>query len=892
MNLLVVSLLSLLFGIVCSSPLYSQMGLQCDLSTKSARFDCHPDPNPNQGNCQARGCCWGSTTNLVSKTGNPNLRQGIPYCYFPQNYNGYNISSLKQTDYGYRAMLTRSTPSGWPDDIKTLTMDVWLETSKRLHFKIFDGASSRYEVPIKVPKPPGYRSSDVDYDVKFRKMPFGFTVTRKSSGAILFDTTTVAGPLIFADQFIEISSATDTGLIYGLGEHRARLLHNASAMWQQYVMWSRDQPPAGNINLYGVHPFYLTMEKDGQSHGVFLLNSNAMEVELQPFPAITFRTIGGVLDMYVFLGPTPDSVIQQYTAVIGLPVMPPYWALGFQLCKYGYNSAAHLKDVITRNRQLGIPYDVQWSDIDYMKLHLDWTYDSDGGFPGLPDIVNDLHNHSQKYVIIVDPGIGNMFPGKYAPYDEGIKEDVFIRNSSGGVLVGQVWPGTTVFPDFTNPKTADWWYNQAKQFHDVVPFDGLWTDMNEPSNFVTGSTQGCTKGKLDNPPYAAHVGDCLPCKTVCPSARQYISSHYNLHNLYGTTEAIASSSALKRIRGKRSFVVTRSSYPGLGHHAFHWTGDVSSNWDDLSYSVPAILEFQFFGIPFVGADICGFLGDTTEELCIRWMQVGAFYPFMRNHDDIHGREQDPAVWSSNAQQIMKSVTELRYSLLPFMYTQFYYSNINGSPVIQPLFFVYPTDAQTYGIDEQFLWGSSILVSPALHENQYSVKAYFPADQWYDIYDGHLAFDSSGQWQTLKAPLEKINVHVRGGSIIATQRPAVNTVLARKNPFGLIVAFDSKKLAKGCLFWDDGDSIDTVENGKYNMIHFNATMGKITSEVVSTGYAAEMKLDNIQVFGVPNGPSTVTVNGQTAVFQYNTDMKVLSIDQFSADLLKPLVVLCN
>jgi len=136
MNLLVVSLLSLLFGIVCSSPLYSQMGLQCDLSTKSARFDCHPDPNPNQGNCQARGCCWGSTTNLVSKTGNPNLRQGIPYCYFPQNYNGYNISSLKQTDYGYRAMLTRSTPSGWPDDIKTLTMDVWLETSKRLHFKV------------------------------------------------------------------------------------------------------------------------------------------------------------------------------------------------------------------------------------------------------------------------------------------------------------------------------------------------------------------------------------------------------------------------------------------------------------------------------------------------------------------------------------------------------------------------------------------------------------------------------------------------------------------------------------------------------------------------------------------------------------------------------------
>jgi len=137
MNTAVISLLPLLFCVVWSSPLYySQQGLQCDMPSKASRFDCHPDPNPNQGNCVARGCCWRSAADTMLKKGHRNLGQGIPFCYFPQNYNGYNISSLKETDYGYTAVLTRSAPSGWPDDIKTLAMEVRLETAQRLHFKV------------------------------------------------------------------------------------------------------------------------------------------------------------------------------------------------------------------------------------------------------------------------------------------------------------------------------------------------------------------------------------------------------------------------------------------------------------------------------------------------------------------------------------------------------------------------------------------------------------------------------------------------------------------------------------------------------------------------------------------------------------------------------------
>jgi len=141
MKTLVISFLPLLFGIVWSSPLYyklfhNEMGMQCDLPSTSARFDCHPDPNPLQSNCVARGCCWRSANDVEITKGKPRRGQGIPFCYFPQNYDGYSISSLKETDYGYRAVLTRTSSSGWPDDVKTLTMDVWMETSKRLHFKV------------------------------------------------------------------------------------------------------------------------------------------------------------------------------------------------------------------------------------------------------------------------------------------------------------------------------------------------------------------------------------------------------------------------------------------------------------------------------------------------------------------------------------------------------------------------------------------------------------------------------------------------------------------------------------------------------------------------------------------------------------------------------------
>lgn len=171
-----------------------------------------------------------------------------------------------------------------------------------------------------------------------------------------FDTTGLYSPIIFSDQFIQISTKLSTGLVQGIGEHQTKVILNATSSRQRYSLWTRDQAPNFNANLYGAHPVYLQLEKDSQASGVFLLNSNAMDIDLTPVPAATFRTIGGILDFFIYAGPTPSQVVSQHSSVIAKPFLPPYWSLGFHLCRYGYESAKNLKAVIDRNRAIGMPY--------------------------------------------------------------------------------------------------------------------------------------------------------------------------------------------------------------------------------------------------------------------------------------------------------------------------------------------------------------------------------------------------------------------------------------------------------------------------------------------------------------------------------------------------------
>ncbi|XP_078690863.1 lysosomal alpha-glucosidase-like isoform X4 [Branchiostoma floridae x Branchiostoma belcheri] len=852
--------------------------VQCPDEDNAHRFDCFPEAIATQAKCEARGCCWRKPD-----------ANGVPFCYFPPTFPSYVLGEVQPTPLGASAVLRRNGSSPYPQDANQLSIVLRMETDGRLHLVLNDTASRRYEVPIATPAATTKAAAPL-YDVEYSHNPFGIVVKRRSNGRVLLNTT--VAPLIYADQFLEMSTSLPSGNVYGLGEHRGPLRHKTG--WIRIPFWARDKQAAEAkedvTNLYGSHPFYLCVEDDGQAHGVFLLNSNAMEVILQPAPALTWRTIGGILDFYILLGPDPNSVIQQYWDVIGYPMMPPYWALGFHLCRWGYGSANRTLDIAQKMRNAGIPQDTQWNDIDYMQSHLDWTRD-EAKFWELPAVVKNLHEHGQHYIMIVDPGISNVQKaGTYPPYDVGLKRGVFINDTNGNPIVGRVWPGDTTFPDFTNPITQQWWLEMAADFHKEVPFDGMWIDMNEPSNFVDGSTHGCPDNELEKPPYtpAVNLFRRLSWRSLCASSVQHLGTHYNLHSLYGLFHASSSRNALVSIRGKRPVVISRSTFPSSGRHGGHWLGDNKSTWRDMYYSIPGLLNMNMFGIPLVGADICGFGGDTNEELCLRWQQLGAFYPFSRNHNTLGAKPQEPIVWSAATQQAIRSVLLTRYSLLPHLYFLFHRANKMGEAVARPLFFEYPTDSHTWGVDTQFLWGDSLMVTPVLEQEATKVTAYFPNDTWYDFYSGRPVVPV-GQNVTLDAPRDTINLHLRGGAILVTQQPAMTTTASRQNQFGLVVALNRTLEAWGGLFWDDGDTLDTEGKKEFTMIKFFSSRNTISSQVTMSGFPGtkDMTLGSIRVNGVSQEPHTVMANKQAVDFSYVQDAQMLSLNNLTLPLSQPI-----
>ncbi|XP_048465298.1 lysosomal alpha-glucosidase isoform X2 [Rhincodon typus] len=787
----------------------------CSGILEGHRFDCYPERDRvvTRELCEQRACCFIQVP--------PNLA-GVPWCFYPPNFPSYTLRNQTPTELGEAGELLRWNKTYYPRDVFKLQLNVMFEADNRLHIQINDSLNPRYEVPIDVPKATRKAKNPL-YTVEYSEDPFGIIVKRTSTGTVLLNTT--VAPLFFADQFLQMSTSLPSVYIYGLGEHRASFLQ--SVQWNTLTFWARDSVPREFVNLYGVHPFYLSLEPDGMSHGVFLLNSNAMDVVLQPAPALTWRTIGGILDFYVFMGPDPSSVIQQYLEVIGLPAMVPAWGLGFHLCRWGYGSSNATWEMVKQMRKAGIPQ---------------------------------------------DPAISSVQPpGSYWPYDEGLKQGVFINNVSGSPLIGKVWPGLTAFPDFTNPNTDQWWFQNLLQLHKAVPFDGLWIDMNEPSSFVDGSETGCPSNELENPPFIPGVlGGTLRSQTICASAKQSASTHYNVHSLYGLMEAKASASALVKIRKKRPFVISRSTFPSQGRYSGHWLGDNESKWKDMYFSIAGILNFNMFGIPLVGADICGFRGSTTEELCIRWMQLGAFYPFSRNHNTENEKAQDPIAFSESAQEAMKRALFIRYSLLPYLYTLFHHSHVFGETVARAILFEFPEDRNTYSIDKQFLLGSYLLVSPVLEAGAVTVMAYFPRGVWYDFYTGS-ALRSTGEYVKLSAPLDTINLHLREGAIVPTQEPATTIWVSSGNPLHLLVALSQNASAKGCLFWDDGESLDTYERNAYTYIEFAVEKNQLISKVVHVNIEATyIKVNTLSVYGVTFRPSKVIVNQRPASFSYSSN----------------------
>ncbi|XP_071751949.2 sucrase-isomaltase, intestinal [Centroberyx gerrardi] len=852
---------------------------QCPSIPLAERVDCFPDAGASKQKCEQRGCCWG-----------PLDERNVPWCFFSSNH-GYTVESVDTSDlHAIKAHLKRKdSPSLFGADIEELSFHAILKSHNRLQFKISDARKQRFEVPHEhVNTPNSHPSSPISNVLEITHKPFGLIVRRRENKKVLFDTT--IGPLVFSDQYLQLSARLPSHNIYGLGEHvHQNYRHDTN--WRTWPIFARDAfPNGGTHNLYGHYPFFLCLEDhSGKSFGVFLMNSNAMEVTLQPAPAVTFRAIGGVLDFYILFGDTPEQVVQEFTLLIGRPVIPPYWSLGFQLSRWDYGSLDEVKNTVERNRAVGLPYDIQYTDIDYMEDKKDFTYDT-VKFSELPQFADYLHEKGQRYILILDPAIATskrVGNASYGSYDRGTEKNAWVTESDGKTpLLGEVWPGETVFPDYTSPNCIDWWVDEYERFFQEIKHDALWIDMNEVANFKKGSTKGCADNNLNYPPYTPKILDeVMYSKTLCMDAKQYWGSHYDVHSLYGYSMVLASEKALQRVfGGNRTLMLTRSSFPGVGKYSGHWLGDNAANWNDIKWAIPGMLEFGLFGVPYIGADICGFFDDSSEELCRRWMQVGAFYPFSRNHNAQGYKPQDPAAFgpASKLVESSKHYLNIRYTLLPYLYTLFYRAHTAGETVVRPVMHEFYSDSATWSVDRQFLWGKHLLITPVLDPGVDRVRAYIPDAVWYD-YETLERVTARKQHVDMHLPADKLGLHIRGGAILPTQRPAVTTTESRRNPMGLIVALDDNQQAAGELFWDDGDSRETVETGNHMHYNFSVVYGVLFLEVTSDGFTDPNNLmfENITVLGVSYPPVSVTVtqsNITTTLSAVNTtydpDKKVL------------------
>ncbi|XP_054716846.1 probable maltase-glucoamylase 2 [Uloborus diversus] len=671
----------------------------------------------------------------------------------------------------------------------------------------------------------------------------------------------------------------------------------------------------GQKNLYGVHPFYLCVEKDQKSHAVLLLNSNAMEATLMPAPAISFRTIGGVLDFFLIVGDNPEHVIQLYTSLVGRPRMPPYWALGFQLSRYGYDNMENLKRAINRTRSAGIIQEVQYLDIDHFEGNKDFTYDKER-FKDLPEFITDTKKqYGLKWIIILDPAIPAAT--NYDVYEEGIKKKVYVERSppwskemfpehvrNETAVYGKVWPADVVaFPNFFRDETADWWTESIVKYHDTLAFDGLWIDMNEPASFETNSDHPfycesswdpppeecwslkCPTSALEDPPYnplKSSGTTRLSTMTLCMESQHAVNSdtsfkHYDVHSLYGWSQSIPTIKAAVQATGTRSVVISRSTFPSSGQFAGHWLGDNRSIWPDLHRSIIGMLEFNLFGIPYIGADVCGFNGDTTPEMCKRWMQLGAFYPFFRNHNGKDQREQDPLALGPDVAAASKDAVDRRIRLNPYLYTLFYRAHMDGSTVVRPVFHEFPEDEIALSLDTQFMWGCSLLITPILKEGAKSVPVYLPNDEWwYFLYEESVKEPVSSTYVSKSSTEKHIPLHVRGGTVlpIGTKVHGPESKELSNSHIQLYV-FPKNGRAKGELFVDDGISNENIEKRPYFIFTFDYQNCSLTIDsIINHSVLVSPTLDSIVVFGVGN-IANVYSEHQVLKFYMDDEKKIMT-----------------
>ena len=530
---------------------------------------------------------------------------------------------------------------------------------------------------------------------------------------------------------------TKNAPVYGLGEQ----VRGINKRGWIYISNCTDDPNhrEDTRSLYAAHNFLVFAEEE--PFGIFLDNPGKVTFDIgytqQDTAVITAESWD--MDVYFVGGEDLKDIVRQFRHMIGRSYIPPKWAFGFGQSRWGYKSEDDVREVERRYRELGIPLDSIYLDIDYMERFKDFTLNNET-FPNFPEFVKEMREKHIHLVPIIDAGV--KIEEGYPVYEEGVENGYFCKDEDGKEFVAAVWPGRVHFPDMLNPEARRWFGLKYKFLLDQG-IDGFWNDMNEPSIFYSEKRLEKVFEELEsfrgkNQDLMTHFRFKGLVMELANNPEDYRSFYHNfngegkpvrhdkVHNLYGYNMTRAAGEAFEELEpDRRILMFSRSSYIGMHRYGGFWQGDNLSWWSHLLLNIKMMPSLNMCGFLYTGADLCGFGADTTEDLALRWMQFGVFTPLMRNHAALGTREQE--LYQFSNREACGKMVKIRYSLLPYLYSEYMKAALRDEMMFRPLAFDYPDDPYADQIEDQLMVGDSIMIAPVHEQNATGRYVYLPED---------------------------------------------------------------------------------------------------------------------------------------------------------------------
>ncbi|MGN0634562.1 MAG: glycoside hydrolase family 31 protein [Oscillospiraceae bacterium] len=604
-------------------------------------------------------------------------------------------------------------------------------------------------------------------------------------------------------------------IVYGLGEQ----VRGINKRGWQYVSWNYDNPNHHEDarSLYGSHNFIIMSGE--QTFGAFFdcAGKVVFDIGYTQTDIMTVTAESGELVLYIITGDSVKDIAKQFRRLIGKSYIAPLWAFGYGQSRWGYRNEQDIRSVAEQYKKAGIPLDSIYLDIDYMERYKDFTVD-ENAFPDLEKLAADMKSQGIHLVPIIDAGV--KIEDGYDVYEEGKENGYFCKNADGTDFVGAVWPGKVHFPDFLNPDARKWFGRKYERLTSLG-IDGFWNDMNEPAIFYTedrladtlSEIEKLSSGNMGINEYFTFTGMVAGLNENEGDYSKFyhnvggkMINHKDVHNLYGMNMTRSAFEALKEIQPeKRTLFFSRSSYIGAHRFGGIWQGDNKSWWSHILQSMQQLPALNMAGFIFTGSDTGGFGCDTTEDLVLRWLQYSLFTPLFRNHAADGTREQE--LYRFSTVKAMGEMIKIRYSLIPYLYSEFLKAALDDEMLFTPLAFEFPDDENAVNVDDQLLLGSELMIAPIYKQNARGRYVYLPEDMTLirmRSFDDHDEEQLPKGHHYVTAETEELIFFIRSGKCIPMFAPAENTASIDLSAMKMLGSKDGEYI----LYKDDGISSDT------------------------------------------------------------------------------------